>query len=108
MLASEEQVLLEWFRQRAQESRLALGPSLVCGKGLSPGDSEQGLSPELSVKIGPPAPLCETAKSVFDFRVQECHTSGWDSQGTLASTLANEIGVLITRCRRQLNFFFLF
>ena len=35
----------------------------------------KGASPELSVKIGPPAPLCETAKSGFDFRVQECHTS---------------------------------
>ena len=35
----------------------------------------KGAPPELSVKTGPPAPLCETAKSGFDFRAQECHTS---------------------------------
>ena len=28
-------------------------------------------SPELSVKTGPHAPLCETTKSGFDLRVQE-------------------------------------
>ena len=33
----------------------------------------KGAPPELSVKTGPPAPLCETAKSDFDFRVQESH-----------------------------------
>ena len=38
-------------------------------------NSSKGAPPELSVKTGPPAPLCETAKSGFDFRVQECHTS---------------------------------
>ena len=36
------------------------------------GSVPQGGHRKLSVK---PAPLCETAKSGFDFRVQECHTS---------------------------------
>jgi hypothetical protein len=34
----------------------------------------KGASPKLSVKTGPPAPLCKTAKSGSAFRVQECHT----------------------------------
>jgi hypothetical protein len=36
--------------------------------------AHKGASPELSVRSGPPAPLCEIAKSGFDFRVQESHT----------------------------------
>ena len=40
----------------------------------------KGAPPELSVKSAPPAPLCETAKSGFDFRVQECHIMHDDGQ----------------------------
>ena len=41
---------------------------------LYSGAREQvGASPELSVRSTPSPPLCEIAKSGFDFRMQECH-----------------------------------